>query len=148
MDASLTTQFKENFLKMREDLLMGIEQVKLAGGEVIQAAKDDLKDDVDWTIQGAEEALSYKLVGRSTFLLKKIDESLLKISRGSFGICEECGEDMAINRLMARPMARLCLDCKEMEERSEIHIPYDRRSHTLGAGPNVTTAPSTQIMAS
>ncbi|MEK6623852.1 MAG: TraR/DksA C4-type zinc finger protein [Bdellovibrionota bacterium] len=132
MNTSLTLQFKEKFLKMREDLLSGIERVKLMSEEVITSAKDDLKDEVDWTMQGAEEALSYKLAGRSTFLLKKIDESLFKISRGSFGICEDCGQVMAINRLMARPMARLCLDCKEMEERSEKHIPYDRRSHTLG----------------
>ncbi|HAZ14278.1 MAG: hypothetical protein A2X86_18810 [Bdellovibrionales bacterium GWA2_49_15] len=132
MDASLTLHFKEKFLTMREQLLLGIEQAKLTGEEVTLSAKDDLKDDVDWTIQGAEEALSYKLAGRSTFLLKKIDESLFKISRGSFGICDDCGQDMAISRLMARPMARLCLECKELEERSEIHIPYDRRSHTLG----------------
>ncbi|MBI2521246.1 MAG: TraR/DksA C4-type zinc finger protein [Bdellovibrio sp.] len=132
MDASLTLQFKEKFLNMREDLLIGIERVKLENEEVSPSAKNDLKDDADWTTQEAEEVLFYKLAGRSTFLLKKIDESLFKISRGSFGICEDCGQEISLSRLSARPMARLCLECKELEERSEIHIPYDRRSHTLG----------------
>ena len=51
MNTSLTLQFKEKFLKMREDLLSGIERVKLMSEEVITSAKDDLKDEVDWTMQ-------------------------------------------------------------------------------------------------
>lgn len=145
METSLSISFREKFLTMREDLVKEIERVRLASEEVLLAGQDGAMDEVDCTIQGSEEIISYKLIGRATFLLKKLDESILKLNRGSFGVCEDCGQDIGIGRLMARPMARLCIHCKENEERTEQHIPYDKRSHTLGDGLKVLSASSENI---
>jgi len=57
-----------------------------------------------------------------------------KINQGTFGLCDECGGEIEHARLLARPTATLCIGCKEEEERTENHIPYNRRSHTLGKG--------------
>ena len=51
--------------------------------------------------------------------LKKIDAALKKIEDGSYGECESCGEQIAVARLMARPVAQLCIDCKTAQENEE-----------------------------
>ncbi|MBT5093183.1 MAG: hypothetical protein HOM21_03000, partial [Halobacteriovoraceae bacterium] len=41
-------------------------------------------------------------------------------------------DDIELSRLYARPTANLCIGCKEDQERIETHIPYQKKSHTLG----------------
>jgi RNA polymerase-binding transcription factor DksA len=48
--------------------------------------------------------------------LADVDEALDKISRGTYGTCEDCGGDISKNRLRALPFARLCIDCKREQE--------------------------------
>lgn len=49
----------------------------------------------------------------------QIDNALGKISKGEYGICEECGEKINKQRLLAIPFVTLCIKCKEEEERDE-----------------------------
>jgi DnaK suppressor protein len=51
--------------------------------------------------------------------LKKIDTALQKIVDGTYGECESCGEQIAVARLLARPVAQLCIDCKTAQENEE-----------------------------
>ncbi len=51
--------------------------------------------------------------------LKKIDAALQKMEDGSYGECESCGEQIAVARLQARPVAQLCIDCKTAQEKEE-----------------------------
>jgi DnaK suppressor protein len=51
--------------------------------------------------------------------LKKIDVALKKMEDGTYGECENCGEDIAVARLLARPVAQLCIDCKTAQENEE-----------------------------
>ena len=51
--------------------------------------------------------------------MEKIDLALSKMRLGCYGICEECEEEIAPARMLARPEARLCIDCKEEQEREE-----------------------------
>jgi DnaK suppressor protein len=60
--------------------------------------------------------------------LKKVEVALAKIEDGSFGECEECGEQIGVARLMARPVAQLCIDCKTAQENQERR--YSDRSST------------------
>jgi len=60
-----------------------------------------------------------KIGKREAYLLKKIDLALVKISDGTYGECEMCGENIAIARLKARPVAQLCIDCKTAQEAEE-----------------------------
>lgn len=60
-----------------------------------------------------------KIGKRETYLLKKIDLALKKIEDGTFGECESCGEEISVARLMARPVAQLCIDCKTEQESME-----------------------------
>ncbi len=56
---------------------------------------------------------------RDTKLMGKIEETLEKIENGTYGICEECEEDISEARLKARPVTTLCIECKKEQEIGE-----------------------------
>jgi len=60
-----------------------------------------------------------RLRERERALLQKIEASLAKIEAGTFGTCVQCGEDIGLKRLEARPVASLCIDCKSQQEKLE-----------------------------
>lgn len=60
-----------------------------------------------------------RLRGREQKLLKKIDGVLESIDSGSYGICEACGAEIGIERLEARPVTSLCIECKTEQEEEE-----------------------------
>lgn len=134
MDTQTLEHFKSLFVQLRADTL----------SEICERLENDCQikgDDVDLAIDERERLLNQKLSGRQNFFLKKIGESLDKIDNGTFGECEDCGAQIKTQRLMARPTATLCISCKEEQERSELHIRYDKKSHThsknLGDGTNI-----------
>ena len=50
--------------------------------------------------------------------LLEVDEALRRVYRGEYGVCESCGLPIAKARLEAMPYARLCVSCKEKEEKT------------------------------
>lgn len=66
-----------------------------------------------------EQNFTLRLREREQKLLKKIETALEHISENTFGICEECEEDIAMQRLVARPVTTLCIDCKTKQEENE-----------------------------
>ena len=67
----------------------------------------------------SNRTLKLRLRDREQKLMAKIDESLSKIDKGLYGMCESCGCDISIERLKARPVATLCISCKEDQESHE-----------------------------
>ena len=53
------------------------------------------------------------------FAISKIDEALLRMEDGTYGVCEECGDDIGVDRLKARPVTTLCVRCKSEQEAAE-----------------------------
>jgi DnaK suppressor protein len=80
---------------------------------------DDRFDEVDQASSEYMQAFSFRLRGREKFLMDKIELALKKIDDGTYGICEECEEMIALKRLQARPEAPLCIQCKEAQEKEE-----------------------------
>ncbi len=64
--------------------------------------------DVDVSIKGLE---------RGSEELAEIEEAFRRMDEGKFGICEECGRDVRLERLEALPYAALCIECKRNQER-------------------------------
>ncbi|OGW33657.1 MAG: hypothetical protein A2X59_01245 [Nitrospirae bacterium GWC2_42_7] len=60
-----------------------------------------------------------RLRGREQRLLRKIDEALDRLETKTFGICEDCGEEIEIKRLEARPVTTMCINCKTIQEEEE-----------------------------
>ena len=70
-------------------------------------------------------------------LLDKIDHALEKIKNGDYGICEMCGEDIAVARLEARPVALYCIDCKTAQEHRERQYSDDTEGDDAGWSADV-----------
>jgi DnaK suppressor protein len=78
-------------------------------------------DILDRAVYEGQRAFAFRIRERERFLIWKIKDALRRIEEGTYGICEECGEDIPIARLKARPVTNYCLDCKtrmEAQERS------------------------------
>jgi DnaK suppressor protein len=80
---------------------------------------DDLPDEMDLASSEYLQSFTFRLRGREKSFLDKIEKALKKIDDGSFGVCEECGEEISVKRLEARPETTLCIRCKEDQERME-----------------------------
>ncbi len=73
-------------------------------------------DPTDRASVESDRNFELRIRDRERRLLAKIQEALARIEDGSFGICEECGEDISIKRIEARPVTTLCIDCKTKQE--------------------------------
>jgi DnaK suppressor protein len=80
---------------------------------------DDLPDEMDLASSEYLQSFTFRLRGREKSFLDKIEKALKKIDEGTFGVCEECGEEISVKRLEARPETTLCIRCKEDQERME-----------------------------
>lgn len=87
----------------------------------LKGSDEPVPDIVDQASNITERHMSQRFCDRESFLIKKIKQALDDIADGNYGICNLCGEDIAIKRLKARPVARYCIDCKtEMETRERL----------------------------
>lgn len=73
-------------------------------------------DPNDRATQESEFAMELRARDRERKLIKKIDESIDKLGSGEYGYCEQCGVEIGLRRLEARPTAALCIDCKSLDE--------------------------------
>ena len=106
-------------IEEKERLLEKMEQLK--NGEVY-VNKDEIKDVADAASDEFDKAFVMRIRDRELKLIKKIDEALVRIEKGTYGICKECGCDIEEKRLKARPVATLCIACKEEQEEREQRI--------------------------
>jgi DnaK suppressor protein len=111
----IALKFKSLFENQKRELL--IAHGMIADQFAVQA--DDLTDEMDFASAELDQSLRIKIRSRENHLIKKIDLALLKIQAGTFGVCECCEEDIELSRLEVRPVADLCLRCKEVEEVTE-----------------------------
>ena len=90
--------------------------------ETIEGLQDNTRNIPDIADRASEEtdrALELRTRDRQRKLVSKIDAALRRIDEGEYGICENCGAEISEKRLMARPVATWCIDCKTEAERLE-----------------------------
>lgn len=109
------TYFRHYLLQWRNELLA--EENQTANN--IQDEQWRQADVVDRASLESDTALELRNSGRVHKLIKRIDESLRLIDNGEYGYCQETGEEIGIKRLLARPIATLCVEAKERQERVE-----------------------------
>jgi len=76
-------------------------------------------DPTDRATLESERNFTLRIRDRERKLISKIKEALNRLDQGTFGICEECGEDISDERLKARPVTTLCINCKKKQENEE-----------------------------
>ncbi len=107
------------FKKMLEDKLA--ELLGEAGKtiEEMTAIEANVADPADRATLESERNFELRIRDRERKLIKKIQKALERIKDGSYGVCEECGEDIGVKRLEARPVTTLCIQCKSRQEQEE-----------------------------
>ena len=76
-------------------------------------------DIVDQASSYTDKAVEMKAINRQIKLISKIDQALLRIKNGTYGFCEDTAEPIGLKRLMARPVADLCIAAQEKHEKEE-----------------------------
>ena len=82
---------------------------------------EDLTDSNELFADPAESdrAFTLRIRDRERRLIRKIQAAIQRLDEGTYGICEDCGEDISIPRLKARPVTKLCINCKARQEEGE-----------------------------
>ena len=81
--------------------------------------KDRPSDELEEASLDFDMGLALRIRDREAKLIGKIRDALDRLEDGTFGICEECGEEIPLKRLMARPVTTLCIECKKAQEAEE-----------------------------
>ena len=76
-------------------------------------------DVLDQAVNESNREFSLRLAGRERHMLEKIKYALDCLTDGEYGTCEGCGNSVGYRRLLARPVARFCIDCKTQAEQLE-----------------------------
>ena len=76
-------------------------------------------DIVDQASSYTEKNVEMKAINRQIKLISKINQAIKKIENGTYGFCEETGDPIGIKRLIARPVATLCIAAQEKHEKEE-----------------------------
>ena len=115
MDEINLDYFKDVLTKWLDELL------GRAGNTVggLLVSEDHLSDPLDRAVFDSERSYTLRIRDRESVLIKKILASLTDIEDGLYGICDDCGRDISIERLKARPVAKHCIRCKTRQEEKE-----------------------------
>lgn len=116
MNKTQLKKFKTLLTEKRDEI---VKKAKQTLEEDMALDANDLPDEMDLASSEYLQSFTFRLRGREKAFLDKINKALLKIEDGSFGICEECGEEISVKRLEARPETTLCIRCKEDQEHRE-----------------------------
>ena len=110
----LIHKIKQDLLSQRDSLLRDAE-------ETLSTLPGDINfpDMGDQATAETDRNFILRLRDRERMLLKKIEETIVRIDNKDYGICEECENEIGIKRLEARPVTALCIDCKTREEEDE-----------------------------
>lgn len=115
MDEKDLTSFKELLQQRLQELLSN-------AGETVSGMteqKENFPDPTDRATLESDRNFMLRIRDREHKLISKIKKALDRIENDTFGICEKCGEDISVDRLKARPVTTLCIDCKTKEEKFE-----------------------------
>ena len=108
--------FTEELLNWKRDIIRANNL-----GNILNSADDNVSsaDIVDQASSYTDKSVEMKALNRSRKLISKINSALQRIKDGTYGYCEETGEPIGLKRLMARPVATLCIAAQEKHEKNE-----------------------------
>ncbi len=107
--------FKRLLSQKLDDLLTGANTT--ASG--MTDFRDHIPDPLDRASVESDTSFAFHIKGRESILIRKIKDALTRLEDGTFGICDECGEEITEARLQARLVATLCINCKGQQENQE-----------------------------
>ena len=113
MDAEKLNHFRNLLIaQLRQET----EQVRTDQAAALEFHDDGVKDSVDLSVQDLNKEIALRLGERSSKVVADIDQALLRIKEGSYGICARCGKPIDERRLEAVPTARYDAQCQSLIE--------------------------------
>ena len=108
--------FTEELLNWKKDIIKANNL-----GNILNSSDDNVSsaDIIEPASSYTDKTVEMKALNRSRKLIAKINSALKKIKDGTYGYCEETGEPIGLKRLIARPVATLCIEAQERHERDE-----------------------------
>jgi DnaK suppressor protein len=98
-----------------------IQELRSEAGKTVDDMDEDenFPDPSDRASMESSRNSVLRIRDRERKLIFKIEDALKRLEDGEYGICEECGEGIGIERLKARPVTTLCIECKSSQETAE-----------------------------
>ena len=98
-----------------------IAELRQEAGKTVENMDEDenFPDPTDRASMESNRNSILRIRDRERKLIFKIQEALQRLNDGEYGICEECGEEIGLERLKARPVTTLCIGCKSSQEIAE-----------------------------
>ncbi len=110
-------EYKAILLGLRKNILnSGI----LKSSEDLRVSPEDLPDEADLATNVINQQVSFSMRNREMEKLRQIEEALLRIEEGIYGICEDCDEEIEEARLRNQPWTNLCIIHAEERERENL----------------------------
>ncbi len=123
MRKDVLKKFRETLLDMKSQLLDDLpDRLK----QEVESTKDEGRDTYDLASDERDREINMILNDRERTKLMAIEDALARLGEGSYGECEECGEDIGVGRLKVMPFTRLCVRCQEeLEKESRMTKNFD-----------------------
>ncbi len=115
MDKEKLEYFKRKLEDMNEDLLSEASKTL----SEMTDHNDNYPDPTDRAAAESDRSFELRIRDRERKLLVKIKSALERMDDESYGICDDCGDDISSERLEARPVTTLCIACKTKQEDHE-----------------------------
>jgi len=114
---------KEDIEQLKEQLILMSEKIK----NNIESSKNKIElmrnqsptDEGDFAVLMNDSSIEDALIAQQLKELKEIEVALDKMSKGNYGICEMCEEEIGIERLRVKPYAKFCITCREINEKAK-----------------------------
>jgi DnaK suppressor protein len=110
---NLLTSWRENLLKQADGTVASLKDNQI-----------HFPDPVDQASHEESQNFMLRIKDRESRLIRKIDEALVRLKNGTYGICETCEEEISLERLKARPVTTFCVYCKTKMEAAEKRVSY------------------------
>jgi len=113
LDTATLAELRESLLKKRSELIAASTGTRpLPAAADVNSRQGDLADQATGN---NEVHIQLKLKQTDAKILQAIEEALVRMDKGTYGICRDCGEPIAAPRLQAIPWTRVCITCKEKQ---------------------------------
>lgn len=119
LEGQVQAEKREHFRQLLLDQLRRYtEQIRSDQAAALELNNEDVKDSVDLSVLDLNKEILFRLGERDSKLVADIDQALLRIKEGSYGLCARCGNPIDERRLEAIPTARYDAACQTDIERA------------------------------
>ncbi|MBP6713596.1 MAG: RNA polymerase-binding protein DksA [Aliarcobacter sp.] len=110
-------ELKIILLARKESILANISSSR---ANIDELKNQEINDDLDYAELVSDSFTEGMIANHQVEELKQIEESLIKIVKGTYGICDMCGVVIPLGRLKAKPFAKFCTECRTVYEHESL----------------------------